>query len=275
MPRHSIDVELAYDRFIADGGELGELERVLRSAAPAWSAGLRIRLASGRREPVGDGPGALQAAVVAAASARGPLYHAMVAAYGGVEERVSGSAELRGASPQLVVVVGIDQRPFARVGGALILANHVTLQIRGARVEQRPAGEWAMDVFRELCERTSPAWGAVHDSAEYDAKVMSDGPQIAAVGRDFARYLPGVFAANFFGARYVELMGRERLLESPAEEVGPVDGGVLVVVDADPEAWDRPERKHADQRMLDHLGREYFFAKPRPPDASRAPDWPE
>ena len=78
-----------------------------------------------------------------------------------------------------------------------------------------------------------------------------------------------MFAANFFGARYVELMGRERLLESPAEEVGPVDGGVLVVVDADPEAWDRPERKHADQRMLDHLGREYFFAKPRPPDASR------
>jgi hypothetical protein len=105
--------------------------------------------------------------------------------------------------------------------------------------------------------------------------VMSDGPAIAAVGRDFGRYLPGVFSANFFGVPYVELLGRERLLDAPAQEVWPLDAGILAVRDTAPHAWDSPAREQADQRLLDHLGREHFFAKPHPPDVSRAPDWPE
>jgi hypothetical protein len=273
-PRHSIDVEVAFDRFIGDDGSLGVLERVLREAAPTWSSGLRIQLEPREHEPVDDRPGALSEAIVAAAAARGPLYHATVAEYGGVDERVSGSAEVRGASPALVVVASIDQRPFAWIGGALTLRNHVTLQLRRAKVERRRAREWALDVFRDLCERTSPAWGSVCDTGEYWAKVMSEGPTIAAVGRDFSRYLPGLFAANFFGPPYVELLGRDRLLDAPAQEVAAVDAGVLLVRDAEPEAWDRPEREAADRRLLDHLGREHFFAKPHPPDPSRAPDWP-
>jgi hypothetical protein len=275
MARVSIDVELAYDRFIADGGELGELERVLREAAPKWSSRLRIQLEPREHEPVDDRSGALGEAIVAAATARGPTYHAMVAEYGGVDERLSGSAEVRGATPGLIVVVGIDEHPFSRIGGALILANDISLQIRRARLERRPASEWALDVFRELCDRTSPAWGSVYDSAEYWAKVMSDGPTIAAVGRDFGRSVPGVFSANFFGGPYVELLGRERLLAAPAEEVVPVDAGILVVRDTAPQAWDGPAREVADERLLDHLGREHFFAKPDPPERPRAPDWPE
>ena len=258
MARDSIDVELAYDRFIADGGELEELELVLRESAPRWSSGLRIQLEPREHEPVDDRPGALRDAIVTAATARGPTYHAMVAEYGGVDERRSGSAERRGASSALTVVVGVDEYPFSRIGGALILPNEITLQIRRARIERRSASEWALHVFRELCQRTSPAWGSIHDSD----------------GRDFARFLPGIFSANFFGARYVELIGRERLLEAPAQEVSPIDAGVLAVRDTDPQAWDSPAREQADQRLLDHLGREHFFAKPHPPDPSRAPDWP-
>jgi hypothetical protein len=98
MGRYSVDVELAYDRCIADGGELGELECVLRDAAPRWSSRLRIQLEPRVHEPVDERPGALRDAIVAAAAARGPTYHAMVAEYGGVDERLSGSAEVRGAS---------------------------------------------------------------------------------------------------------------------------------------------------------------------------------
>jgi hypothetical protein len=275
MARHTIDVELAFDRFIADGGELEELELVLRKAAPKWSSRLRIQLEPREQAPVDDRPGALGDAIVTAATARGPTYHAMVAEYGGVDERRSGSAEVRGASPALIVVVGVDEQPFSRIGGALILANDITLQIRRAKIERRSASEWALDVFRQLCERTSPAWGSVCDSGEYWAKVMSDGPTIAAVGRDFGRYLPGIFSANFYGPRYVELIGRERLLDAPAQEVAPVDAGILAVRDTAPQAWNSSAREHADQRLLDHLGREHFFAKPHPPDPSRAPDWPD
>jgi hypothetical protein len=256
-----LDVELAYDRLI--DGEITTLEHVLREAAPKWSSDLRIQLEPREHEPVGERP--LRDAIAAAAGARGPTYDALVAEHGGVDERLSGSAEVRGASPELVVVVSIDERPFWRIGGALTLRNHISLQIRRAKVERRAAGEWALDVLRELCERTSPTWGSVYDIDEYDAKVMSDGPGVAAVGRDFARFLPGVFAANFFGAPYVELIGRERLLGAPGAEVAAVDDGVLVVRDGG---------READDRLLDHLGREHFFAKPHPPDPSRAPAWP-
>jgi hypothetical protein len=39
---------------------------------------------------------------------------------------------------------------------------------------------------------------------------MSESPRAEAVGRDFGRYLPGVFWLNFFGPDYTDRIGPER-----------------------------------------------------------------
>ena len=103
---------------------------------------------------------------------------------------------------------------------------------------------------------------------------MSDGPHTAAVGRNFARFLPGLFTVNFLGEAYCELIGRERLLTAPAMRAELVDSGALLVLGQDPAEWDTPPRRDAEQAVLDHIGREHFFLKDRNMAVeTRAPDW--
>ena len=274
MPSASIDVELVYNRYLPAGDDLDRLQEALRIHMPEWSTGLRVYKGRGNQRPIEVGePGALGAAVVNAAGERGLLYHELVAEHGPGYERLFGSAELRGASRELVVIVAIDEDPFARMGGALLMGNRISLQIRRARVMGKLAARWAETVFEDLCGRTSPAWGAVRSSEEYEAKVMSDGPTIAAVGRDFSRFLPGLFTANFFGAPYAELIGRDRLLTAPGARADIVDEGVLLIVGDDPGAWETAARQETEQRLLNHLGREHFFLKDHAWQKTRAPDW--
>jgi hypothetical protein len=85
----------------------------------------------------------------------------------------------------------------------------------------------------------APAWGAVSSREEYDAKVMSDGPGVAAIGRDFGRFLPGLFTLNFFGPPWVDLVGRERLLGAPGARA--VGDGVLIAAGDDPSGTRAPD----------------------------------
>lgn len=212
-------------------------------------------------------------AVLAAAGERGPTYRALVERYGAGDERLVGSAELRGAGPELVVVVSVDERVVSRLGPATELGNHIALQVRRPNVDGGGGAVWVREVFQALCDRLSPAWGSAQHPGEYWAKVMSDGPSIAAVGRDFGRFLPGVFWLNFFGRRYRALLGDDRLRSTPADEVVVVDDGVLVALAPGPWGWDTPEYAVAEQRARDHLGSEVFFSKAEPDRPTVAPDW--
>jgi hypothetical protein len=82
--------------------------------------------------------------------------------------------------------------------------------------------------------------------------------------------LPTLFWRTYLGRPYIDLIGRARLLESPAHEV--IDRGDLVVVTLSPEPPDEttyPSFDDARQRVIDHLGRDLFW-----PSASRVPDLP-
>ena len=93
----------------------------------------------------------------------------------------------------------------------------------------------------------------------------------AAVGRDFGRFLPGLFTANFFGRPYVELIGRERLLTAPGARA--LGDGVLITAGDDPAEWDSAERRARDHALLECLGPEHFFSKTAMPAETRAPSW--
>lgn len=264
------EVEAVYDRGIEADGTLPAFEALLRDEAGTWTEELRTYDGPRDQEPVE--PGALDRAVPAAALARGEAYRALAAQHGepGTDRR-HGSIELRGAGPVLNVVVSIDSEPFAPTGGKTLMGNGIGVFISRARVEGRPALEWATAALERLAAETSPAWGAVHAPDEYQAKVMRDGPGAEALGRDFARFLPGLFGVNFFGAPYVELLGRDRLLDAPNGEARPVGDGVLVVLDG---KRDDEARRADEQAWLEHLGPEHFFVKGQDGDrATRAPDW--
>ena len=269
-----IDVQLSFDRFIGEDETLPTLQEVLLEAAPDWTRELHLYAAPRERTPVSvSSPDALRDAVMSAATERGATYKRLAAQRPPTKPRRQGTAELRGADSALTVVVVIDERPLARMGDKLLLGNSITLQLRRAKIGGQAAGEWATSVFEQLCARTEPVWGAVTALDEYAAKVMSDGPGAAAVGRDFSRFLPGVFGTNFFGPRYRDLIDEGGVREIDGVRAEPAGSGLIVELSRDPHDWDSPPRGELEQQVVDALGRDLFFSKQHPDAATRAPRW--
>jgi hypothetical protein len=270
-----LDCEIVFDRYIGVGDALDVLQDVLVTLAPRWVSQLRIWRGPRDQRPIDTTQrGALGAAVMAAVSERGPTYQSLVDRHGVPPfERLAGSAELRGSGPELVVVVSADTMVVSPLGVKQQLGNRIAVQVRRPRVDGSPGAAWLEEAFEMLCARLSPVWGWAGHAREYWAKVMTDAPRVEAVGRDFGRFLPGVFWLNFFGRRYRELIGIDRLRSAPAESVAVIDDGVLIAIATDPGAWDTPEYAVSEQQVQDRLGTELFFSKAEPGRLTVAPDW--
>jgi hypothetical protein len=270
-----IDAELVFDYSLTTGGGLDELQELLLAAAPLWCSGLRIRRSQRDQRAIdAQQPGALAKAVLAAAAEHGPTYRALVERCGPPPfERFSGSAELRGAGPELTVVVSIDEWIISPLGSTRSLGNRIALQVRRPKVEGYAGHAWLRETFETLCARLSPAWGHACHPAEYWEKVMSDEPRIEAVGRDFGRFLPGLFWLNLFGRRYRQLIGDERLRSTLAERVAVIGEGMLIALGSDPQQWNTPDYARAEKQARDHLGPQLFFSKSEPDRQTIAPSW--
>jgi hypothetical protein len=260
--RSDLDVEVNFDRSIMDDGTLDSLQLALQEFAPSWMDGLRIYQSSRDQRPIDGGTvGTLKKSVIDAALERGPTYQRMVATYGSGSERSLGSAELRGKGSSLIVVVSMDEDPFATTGDALTMRNSIALQLRASRIEGAVSYAWANAIFERLCTDTAPYWGAVMSSQEHWAKVMFDGPRIAAIGRDFSKYVPGVFASNFFGTTWSNRIGSDRLLSAPALRSRTLGNGIVVTLRENPTTWDAPPEMEKEHRVISHLGARHFFSK--------------
>jgi hypothetical protein len=131
-----LDGEVVFDRYLAGGAEFDALQAALSALAPKWSSKLRVWRGPKDQRPIDIGTaGALKAAVVAAAGERGPTYRALVERYGHPpHERLTGSVELRGTGPELVVIVALDETVLSQLGETGHLGNRVSLQVRRPRV---------------------------------------------------------------------------------------------------------------------------------------------
>ena len=269
-----LDLELVFDRFLDDTA-FDVLQQQLSHLLPEWSANLRVWRSRDESLPIDlDEAGSLGTVVTSAATSRGPLYHRLVARSGPpLHDRRTGSAELRGASPALTMVISIDEAITSRIGPQTKLGNRITFQVRRASLEGRSGTDWARAACMQLCTELQPAWASACHPREYWDKVMSETPSVQAVGRDFGRYLPGLFWLNGFGPPFARLIGRERLIATPATEV-VVCGDVIVVVRGDgPGQWDEPATVAVEDRIIEHLGQDLFFSKAAPDRSGRVPDW--
>lgn len=270
-----IDAEVVLDRSLAMGDALELLQEVLIRAAPEWSSKLRIWMSQDDQRSIdAKKTGALKNAILATAAERGPTYQALVERYGHPPfERLTGSAELRGAGSELVVVVSIDEWAVSHLGKKTQLGNSIALQVRHRMVEGRNRATWLFEVFEMLCARLSPAWGSACHPDEYWLKVMSDLPRIEAVGRDFGRFLPGVFWLNFLGKPYRKLIGDERLRSAPAPQAFSVDDGILISLASHPQGWSSPGYAEIEKQVRQHLGPQFFFSKSDGDRPTIAPLW--
>jgi hypothetical protein len=141
-------------------------------------------------------------------------------------------------------------------------------------IEGRPLAEWARDFFAavpaELPVRYANGWS----SDEFDAKNLIMSPEVVkAVGVQIDRAVPGLYWLNYFGAPYVSLVGRQRLLSSPGHQVQAVASGVLIGLGSRPNDWNGQRYEQRERHVIAHLGEQYFFSKHDPEKDTRAPDF--
>lgn len=274
MTKYALDAEFVFNSFLGQQGPLERLQSVLVQNAPSWAKDIHIWEGRGKSTPVDTlTPDGLRRAVLDAAGYRGSSYEFLVSKYGPGNERLFGSAEVRGGTNEFLVVVDVDEDPSSRIGGRLLFGNSVSIQVRRAKVDGVAAALWLRAVFLDLCRETSPAWASARQASEYWAKVMTEKPSVRADGRDFSRFLPGLFWINFFGRPYLDLIGSVRISETPAINVENLNGGVYVQIYESPIAWDEPSSKRAEAAALRHLGEELFYSKGEPTRRTRAPEW--
>ncbi|MFE1297560.1 hypothetical protein [Streptomyces sp. NPDC058731] len=264
MSNDRLVAEVVFDRAIVGGSDRETLDAaadVLFASAPAWAAGAVAWSPHAReRRAMGGSPAALPRLVEERTRwATG--------------DRHTGSVELRGATSELNVVVSVNSSPLAAVGGRLLMPNGISVTALRKKVAGIPQAEWMRALLHDLCEELDPAWGALYSQSEYRAKVMADGPSLRAVGRDFARFLPGLFAVNYFGPRYVDLIGQERIERLGAAVSRRAGNGWLVDVIADPSEWDSEPAIARSAAVMERIGPEFFFLKRERERPARAPDW--
>jgi hypothetical protein len=176
----------------------------------------------------------------------------------------SGSAEIRGANRSIVLVLLMGDL------STWDLFNHATLQLLGRRIEGQPLFQWARRALEDLSMQMAPEYARNFAREEFDAKNMDLSYGQRAIGpKDYS--LPGLYWCNFLGAPYCDLIGRDRLLSAPAYEVKEVGAGVLLTLAEKPEEWKTPEYKAREQRVLDHIGREYVWERDHPDKPTKSP----
>jgi hypothetical protein len=125
---HDLDAEVVFDRVLGSG-DLDRFQEVLVSCHR-----LRVWRASRVQVPVElSDPGGLAGAVQARVGEWGETYRALAAEHDPAPfDRFAGSVELRGAGPELTVVVSVDQLVLLPSGSQRRLGNGIALQVRRA-----------------------------------------------------------------------------------------------------------------------------------------------
>ena len=121
----------------------------------------------------------------------------------------------------------------------------------------------------------NPVYGRLCHQKEYQGKnLIPSAVGSNAVGINLRKHLPGIYWANFFGPRYIEFFGEDRLMSAPAHEVRWLgDAGILLLVSESPFDYGKPDVKEAEQAVVEHLGPDAFFFKSDPDDKTyRQPD---
>lgn len=269
----NIDLTVCLGQSLFEGHGLAAFEKILHEEAAQWSNDLHIWREGDRpaRREIHNFPDDVRAAALE----RGEVYKRMVEQHGtGENTRRFGNVELRGGDKTLIVVIGLDDLLFSPSAGRYLWGNTISLQFE---VENKRA-EWAARKLQMVSKRIAselPVWYMRgHLQQEWHEKNISrEGGGVMGIGGDASRYLPGIYWLNFYGAPYIELMGMDRLLSAPAFENKALHDGTLVLLSELPTSWNSPSYSQAEQKFLDHVGKEFFFSRNDLHRKTLAPDF--
>lgn len=271
-----LDVVVCIRDSVLSGDVCDRIQLFLQRRLSHWCEKLRIWHWRGRETLlVVAAPGNLADGLRSSITDHGPRFYELQRRFGpSPSPRICGGIELRGANASVGVFVDADEARFAPTGDQWNWGNSLSIQVCRARVEGLDAAVWSRAALSDLCTALDVPYAHAQMMAEFEEKntFHSEGHYRALCGC-CAVCLPGLFWLNYIGPPYAELIGRERLLSAPAWRAECVGEGILIEVAPDPRQWDSSGYQDVERRVLEHLGRQYFFSRERPAQQVATPDF--
>lgn len=204
-------------------------------------------------------------------SEKGPLYYELIEKYGG-NDRVFGWATFKGKDDSLILSVVFDEQGFRVSSGRWLWGNLIHIELEHSSCKEENPSKHYENLFELLVKNLSPIFGRANLKSEFDAKNIQETPAFMAIGSDVSRYLPGLYWGNYYGEKYVDLIGKDVLLSSSAHHCLETDQGVLVYLGESPLDWDSPEYKAREEKVFEEYGNRYIFARDKD-NKTQAPDF--
>lgn len=272
-PRGPLHIHLAFGESLVGSPSLDVFQQTMLDSAPSWSERLRISNGSGApRDRLASTWLRTTVERAGLAGGRGGRRRSSNLSEPTVGDLLSGR-ELRGADDSLEVWLFAQDCLFMKLREAWAFANAIEVDVHREMVEKERADDWATSLLLHMCRAGSIWYARIATWGEFLHKNLTQGERGSEpVGLDVSRALPGLYWANYFGAPYVKLIGRERLLSAPAWSVKEVGQGILLELDAESRRWETAAYKVRERQVLEHLGNEYFFCKEAPARDTVGPD---
>lgn len=269
-----LTITLCFEEAILGRSKIGRLQELLKSELSGWSSRLLMHR-SGATDCVIDleDPNSLFETLHGFGAKRGPIFHELIEKFGG-EDRLFGSAEIRGQNRSLIMTIRFDEQGFSQSSGRWLWGNTITFDFLDYKPEcGSNTAVFLQHLFEKVANELQPTYGRAHCQAEYEAKNISTTGSTMAIGVDASRYLPGLYWGNFFGPKYVEVMSKDALKNVDGHKVWLDEMGVVIYLGPDPSEWTSAEFSSRERVMLDQIGRQFFFDKERPESAYVAPNF--
>jgi hypothetical protein len=273
--RIKLDGDLYFGDSLFAGDTVAKLENLLCGRAPRWCRDAYVYVAGEAKRPLDFGAGSLAAELRRAATARAtPFYRQLEEAFGSAagSHRAVGQVEIRSSDPSLILIIKADEDVVAEAGSTKSWANSISVQVRRGRVETEESSAWLRHFMIEVARQAAPAYGRALLADEFQHKNLVDNAgHSVALGVDFANGLPSLYWLSIFGSPYIELLGRQKILTSPAPFVEEVGEAVVIALGESPFEWNTDEYRSREEAVLAHIGHEYFFSKDAPERRLLAP----
>jgi len=238
---------------------------IVRKIAPDWA----IKIQSDRGELDSQ---EFYNWVTSIALVRGEHYNQLVSQHGkGEYERNSGTIGITGATSDFELIISLDEYSFSPSAGRYLIGNSISFHLESERISGLSSSVFIKKIIQEICKKLNPMYGNAYIYEERDSKNMNREGSVMAIGVDISRYLPGLYWLNFFGDKYVNLIGKSKLVEAPAERVEVFDSGILIETHKDPKRWAQESQKN--NSLLEYIGKKYFFDKAGLNRETIAPDF--
>jgi hypothetical protein len=239
------------ERPVLSEAVLSGLEEFLRKTLPTWSSGLQVAVNVDSRTSIAVPPGSLGDVALKVAAPRNGL----------------GSAVLRGSHRGIRVYLDSWEKTSPPELNMIAVEIGKVLTIEGSTPP-----DWAREFFTAMAAGLPLRYGNARLADEFGAKNMvDDASGLRAIGVKLTEGLPGLYWLNCFGPPYIELIGKEKLLSSPAYVVIEVSGKTVLALDESPLAWRTDDYRAREDAVLRHLGEVYFFLRDREGRKLKAP----